>query len=251
MTILVLGAAPLAGEITFGHRLIIVAHGGAVHLPSPEDRPTAVWGLASSNGFTPSKLARAGSLKEFVTSGPYQKLLLRDSLKVRSRNLRRVLDFSELASEVENLSYYRILSLLLHWFSMREIVLMAQGRSQAKPWKVRKLIRSLMLSRLLSQNGTKVSQGVLAILIALQEANSTERVIVAGIELERRAYAFSMADRDLEETLRGHEGHLKADSNVLRRICALAGPDKISFISYSIDRAGLQAGHHRTEFLGH
>lgn len=238
VSILVLGAAPLSAEISFDHRLVIVAHGGAFHLPPLASRPFTVWALVAANGFSPSEILARGGMNQIAKNGPYDKLLLRDSLKTSSKSLRLAVDLSELARTLENLTYQNILALFLQWFSLREIFALVEWGPDAKPWHFRGIRRLTSLRRLLSTRGTKVSTGVLAVLVGLREAKSDETVVVAGIELERHAYSYSETDTEREvdrkHILRGHQGHLEADLKVLRRLCSRKGPDHLHFISKSI-----------------
>jgi hypothetical protein len=164
-------------------------------------------------------------LSLFLKHAPYDRLFLRKSLwsLTNSYNLENYID---LARDVTPLSYRYMLklwakhvgpmSLLLYWLrgaKLRDYIhLLNIPHSHKTSWLEN------FSSAVLSTSSTKLSSGVLSLLIAIDESEPDQKIHVFGITLTRQEYSYDLAPRQLDEAVKGHEGHMKADKLALIKV---------------------------------
>ena len=222
MAITVIGSAPFEENIP-DSRMIFAANGSVAHIPEKGIDPSNVCVLFANGYFEDPEAKTEADL--LVKNSPYSKIILRESLLGLNRPSSREA-LRALSMEVELLTYKDMLSL---WTSkiglLRTLVFGIYTRSL--PAYLLSALKSIrhkedlvegIASVFLSNKRTKLSSGVLAVMLASSAAHPGEIIYVYGISLTRTHYAYRMSDSEIDRQVKAQEGHLTSDVFVLSRL---------------------------------
>ena len=222
MTITIIGSAPILSPIPDSRKTYFASSSAY-----QKKVKHASWGQI--NCVFPIGVIETGAPEPerslFLEQAPYDRLFLRQSLWSLG-NFWREESYKGLTKELETLTYRKMLSLVasetgflslfLRWSATAKVRELIHGLLKFRNGKVAGLENLSAL--LLSGRNTKVSSGILATLLALEEAQSDEEIGIFGITVSRNAYAYELTSEQLKDGVDGHQGHLSADIFVLQKL---------------------------------
>lgn len=222
MSIIVMGSAPVSTEVPAAERTYFAS--AAAHQMANRKN---FWGEICC--VFPIGVVETGrpepELSIFLRHAPYDRLFLRSSLWSLI-NPYEVQTYISMGNDLRDLSYRDMVSLwvkhigvsslLFSWFKgakMRNyIFLILNTRPKKVSWFEN------FCSVLLSTSHTKISSGVLSILLAIEESDPEQQINVFGVTLARQEYSYEMSPSQLSDGIKGHEGHMEADKQALVKL---------------------------------
>lgn len=217
-----IGSAPFQEDIP-DSRIIFAANGSVAHIPEKGIDPSNVCVLFANGYFEePEAKTEAGLL---VKHSPYSKIILRESLLGLNRPSSREA-LQALSGELELLTYKEMFSMWASKIGLLQTLVYGINTSSVpayflsalKSLRHREDLVEGIASVFLSNKRTKLSSGVLAVMLASSAARPGEIIHVYGISLTRTHYAYRMSDSEIDLQVKGHEGHLNSDIFMLSRL---------------------------------
>lgn len=222
MAITVIGSAPFEEDIP-DSRIIFAANGSVAHLTEKGIDPSKVRVLFANGYFGDPEAQTESAL--LVRNSPYSKIILRESLLGLNRPSSREA-LQAFSGELELLTYKQMFSMWTSQIGLLETLvyginirsLPAHFLSALKSLRHQEDLVERLASVFLSNKKTKLSSGVLAVMLAVSAAHPEEIIHVYGISLTRNHYAYPMSNSELDRQVKGHEGHVTSDIFMLSRL---------------------------------
>lgn len=218
----VIGSGPFEEDVPES-RMIFAVNGSVAHLPEKRIDSSNVSVIFVNGHFETSEARPEADL--LVKNSPYSKIILRESLlglDYPSSNAR----LQNLAEELRLLTYREMFSMwasrvgvlrtLLHGVHLKSLP--AYFSSAINSMRRQKDFVERIASVFLSNGKTKLSSGVLAVLLASSMARPRETIYVFGITLSRNRYAYHLSNSQIVSRSKGHNGHLVADIFILSKL---------------------------------
>lgn len=217
-----IGSAPFEEDIP-DSRIIFAANGSVAHLTEKGIDPSKVRVLFANGYFGDPEAKTESAL--LVSNSPYSKIILRESLLGLNRPSPRE-NLQNLAEDVEILKYKEMFSMWTSKIGLLETL--AYGINiRSLPTYFLSALKSLrhqedlvegIASVFLSNKKTKLSSGVLAVMLASSTARPGEIIHVYGISLTRNRYVYRMSNSELNRQIKGHKAHVTSDIFMLSRL---------------------------------
>lgn len=222
VSITIMGSAPVSMDIPNAERTYFAS--AAAH--QIENRMDC-WGEICC--VFPIGVAETGSpepeLSIFLTHTPYDRLVLRKSLWSLANQF-DIQTYVDLGKDVTVMTYYSMVrlwamnvgltSLVVSWLKGAKFSdymnLFLNPYSEKVSWLEN------FCSAVLSTSRTKVSTGVLSLLLAIEESEPDQQIHIFGITLARDKYSYDTSPRQLADNVAGHMGHMKADKQILIKV---------------------------------